>query len=177
MHHAPRVHGLTPSTPVLFLDFDGVMHPYDPLAIEDNSRIAADVGRFCWLPLLTYTLAEYPAVRIVVTSDWRHFSDDDKLRGFLGPLASRFAGSTGLASGFARADYIQQVVKLQALEYWCALDDDPSVRKAALEEPRFVACDSATGLSEPLVSAAMARWLQRLPPWPSRNAAECGGDL
>ena len=143
------------------------MHPYDPFAIETNFRSAADEGRFCWLPLLVDALGEHPAVRIVVTSDWRHFSDDDKLRGFLGPLASRFAGSTGLASAFTRADYIQQVVQLQALQYWCALDDDPSVRKAALEEPRFVACDSTTGLSEPLVTAAVAQWLQRLPRRPS----------
>jgi HAD domain in Swiss Army Knife RNA repair proteins len=103
-NHPPRVQGLTPHTPVLFLDFDGVVHAYDP-------GFATDVGRFCWLPLLNGALAEHPSVRIVVTSDWRHFSDDNKLRGFLGPLASRFAGSTGLASGFTRADYIQQVVQ------------------------------------------------------------------
>lgn len=152
-----------PSTPVLFLDFDGVTHPFDPLAIERNFRTLTSASLFCWLPLLVNALAGHPAVRIVVTSDWRHFSDDDKLRAVLGPLASRFAGSTGLARGFARADYIRQVVELQALQHWCALDDDPSVRKAALKEPRFVACDSATGISEPLVLTAIAQWLQRPP--------------
>jgi hypothetical protein len=157
------VQGLTPSTPVLFLDFDGVMHPYDRFTIEDNFCIATNVDRFCWLPLLTDALADHPAVRIVVASDWRHFCDDEKLRGFLGPLASRFAGSTGLASGFTRADYIQQVVQLQALQYWCALDDDPSVRNAALEEPQFLACNSATGLSEPTLLAAVGEWLRGLP--------------
>ena len=161
--HAPRVYGLTPGTPVLFLDFDGVMHPYDPFVIEDPFGVAADAGHFCWLPLLTDALAAYPAVRIVVTSDWRHFSDDDKMRGLLGPLASRFAGSTGLAREFTRVDYIRQVVHLHDLQYWCALDDDSSVIKAAPDEPRFVACDSATGLSEPMVTTALARWLQRLP--------------
>jgi HAD domain in Swiss Army Knife RNA repair proteins len=162
-NHPPLVYGLSACTPVLFLDFDGVVHPYDSLAIEANVRSQDDAGRFCWLPLLTDALAAHPSVRIVVTSDWRHFSDADKLRGLLGPLAARFAGSTGLASGFTRADYIQQVVQLHLLQHWCALDDDPSVVRAALEEPRFVACDSATGLSEPLVTAAVIHWLQRLP--------------
>ncbi len=160
--HAPRVYGLTPGTPVLFLDFDGVMHPYDPFVIEDALGVAEDVGHFCWLPLLVDALAAYPAVRIVVTSDWRHFCDDDRMRGFLGPLASRFAGSTGLAHGFTRLDYIRQVVHLQALQNWCALDDDSSVIKAAPEDPRFVACDSATGISDPIVTAAVGQWLQRL---------------
>ena len=157
--HAPRLKGLTPATPVLFLDFDGVTHPYDPYAVDRDLR----TNQFCWLPVLAQTLEEYPAVRIVVTSDWRYFSDADKMRGFLGPLASRFAGCTGFSRGFSRADYVQQVVQLEALQHWCALDDDSSVFKAAQEQPRFVACDPATGLSEPLVIAAVARWLLRLP--------------
>jgi hypothetical protein len=162
-NHPPRVYGLIPSTPVLFLDFDGVVHPYDSLAFKGSFR-PDNASRFCWLPLLTDTLAAHPSVRIVITSDWRHFSDDDKLRGFLGPLARRFAGRTGLTAGFTRAHYIHEVVQLHSLQDWCALDDDASVHKAALEDIRFVACDSATGLSEPLVTAAVAQWLHRLPP-------------
>lgn len=161
--YLPRLHGLLPSTPALFLDFDGVTHPYDPWSIEVNLRVRADLGPFCWLHLLTQTLGDYPAVRIVVTSDWRYFSDGDKMRGYLGPLASRFAGSTGLAPGFTRADYIAQVVRLEALRYWCALDDDPSVFRASQEEPRFVACDPAKGLCDPLVTGALTQWLQQLP--------------
>ena len=156
--YAPRFEGLTLSTPVLFLDFDGVLHPYDVYAVDANVR----AERFCWLPLLTQTLAPHPAVRIVVTSDWRYFSDADRMRELLGPLSSRFAGCTAFSRGFTRADHILQVVQQEALQHWRALDDDASVFKAAREEPRFVACDPATGLSEPLVIAALERWLLQL---------------
>jgi len=156
--YAPRFDTLTPATPVLFLDFDGVMHPYDLYAVEANLR----ADQFCWLPLLTQSLAPYPAVRIVVTSDWRYFSDAPRMRELLGPLASRFAGCTAFSRGFTRANHILQVVQQETLQHWCALDDDASVLKAAREEPRFVACDPATGMSEPLVVAALDQWLRRL---------------
>jgi hypothetical protein len=155
----PQLQGLTPASPVLFLDFDGVTHPYDPYAVDAASK----ANQFCWLPLLTSSLVEYPTVRIVVTSDWRYFSDDEQLRSHLGPLSSRFAGCTGLARGFTRANYIRQVVQQEALRYWCALDDDPSVFKAARRERGFVPCDPATGLSEPLVISAVDEWLFQLP--------------
>ena len=161
--HAPRVRGLTRLSPVLFLDFDGVVHPYNPLAVESSGGNQSKLAAFCWLPLLIDALAEHPAVRIVVTSDWRHFSDDGKLRDHLGALAPRFAGTTGLTMGFTRADYIREVVELNALDFWCALDDDASVRKAAVEEGRFIGCDSAIGISEPRVQVAIAKWLSRVP--------------
>jgi len=157
--YAVRFDGLTPVTPVLFLDFDGVMHPYDLYALEANLR----AGQFRWLPLLTQTLAPYSAVRIVVTSDWRYFSDADRMRELLGPLASRFAGCTAFSRGFTRADHIRQVVQTETLQHWCALDDDSSVFHASREDPRFVACAPATGLSEPLVTAALTQWLRQLP--------------
>ncbi len=133
---------------MLFLDFDGVLHPYDVVdAVDANVR----AERFCWLPLLTQTLAPHPAVRIVVTSDWRYFSDADRMRELLGPLSSRFAGCPAFSRGFTRADHILQVVQQEALS-------STGVRSTMMQacsrrpgkSPRFVACDPATGLSEPL---------------------------
>lgn len=140
----------------MFLDFDGTTHPFLESALEDD---AADDNLFCWRPLLEVALADYPAVRIVVSSDWRHFSDDEKLREHLGPLAPRLAGVTGLAPGHSRADYVRQVVSQYSLEHWCALDDDPSVRDAADDEPNFIWCNPEQGLSAEHVQAALGFWL------------------
>ena len=142
----------------MFLDFDGTTHPFIESALENDIEIAVE-SLFCWRPLLETALAEYPAVRIVVSSDWRHFCDDLKLREHLGPLAPRLAGVTGLSPGHSRADYVLQVVKQHALQHWCALDDDPSVRDAASDEPNFIWCNPEHGLAAQHVQVALVSWL------------------
>lgn len=60
----------------MFLDFEGTTHALIGFALEDGRQLAAENRRFCSRPLLEAPLAEYPAVQIVVSSDWRHFCDD-----------------------------------------------------------------------------------------------------
>jgi hypothetical protein len=49
------------TTPILFLDFDGVMHP----ASYSKARQS-----FCYAPWLEAVVAKHP-LRIVVSSSWR----------------------------------------------------------------------------------------------------------
>ncbi|WP_256095067.1 HAD domain-containing protein [Paraburkholderia nodosa] len=77
--------------PVLFLDFDGVLHAYDELALDDNFRLIENPNLFMWCPVLERILAPFPEVRIVVSSDWRRLFDDAALIKLLGPLGARFA--------------------------------------------------------------------------------------
>ena len=93
---------------VIFLDFDGVLHPCPPDRIFEPILPLAELIRidnmFRWVPLLAEILDGHKDVRIIVHSTWRLLASDEELRSVLGPLADRFAGSTPRAgrrqSGF-----------------------------------------------------------------------------
>ena len=50
---------------ILFLDFDGVLHP------EGEDHILNGGADFCFLPRLEALLREFPWVKIVISSSWR----------------------------------------------------------------------------------------------------------
>lgn len=132
---------------VLFLDFDGVLHPYG-----DCSQAG---GLFRSLPLLEALLREFPGVRIVISSSWRtdglpslkkHFSED---------IAARIVGVTAAtrrdADGCAPAEREQEIIAwLEANggihQAWVALDD--ADWQFSLHKQRLVACNADLGLDE-----------------------------
>lgn len=67
---------------ILFLDFDGVLHPED----------AGPDDLFCHVGLLDQALQDLPQVQIVVSSTWRELHPLNELRASLGPLAPRVIG-------------------------------------------------------------------------------------
>ncbi|QKL60741.1 hypothetical protein HI808_03220 [Ralstonia solanacearum] len=146
----------------LFTDFDGVLHPADAAAFDGAGRLVADPRLFTWLPVLADILAPYPAVRIVVSSDWRRWLDDDNLRRVLGPLAPRFAGVVE-TWGASRADEILEEVRRRRLTQWLALDDHPSVAKASRRDDRFIVCAPDAGLSTSAVQALLRARLAAMP--------------
>lgn len=76
-------------SPVLFLDFDGVLHGAHEVAVDDDGRVVLDNPRlFEHLPLLTEELAPYPELRIIVSSDWQRLFDDASLVRLLGARPS-----------------------------------------------------------------------------------------
>ncbi|MEX3939865.1 HAD domain-containing protein [Paraburkholderia sp. BR10937] len=114
------------SHPVLFLDFDGVLHACDELALDDNFRLIENPNLFMWCPVLERILAPFPEVRVVVSSDWRRRFDDAALIELLGPLGARFAGVVE-GYGPTRAAEILAEVQRRSIALWLALDDHPSV--------------------------------------------------
>lgn len=76
---APEPHTLD----VLFLDFDGVLHP-----LQGGS------GLFCHIPKLLPLFQENGNLRLVVTSDWRFAYEDAELCVELQELGPFFLGST-----------------------------------------------------------------------------------
>ncbi|KGW85241.1 HAD domain-containing protein [Burkholderia pseudomallei] len=145
----------------LFSDFDGVLHPADAAAFDDAGRLVADPRLFTWLPVLADILAPYPAVRIVVSSDWRRWLDDDNLRRVLGPLAPRFDGVVE-TWGASRADEILTEARRRKLTTWLAIDDHPTVVAASRRDARFIACAPDTGLSAHPVQARLRTTLAAL---------------
>ncbi len=147
--------------PILFLDFDGVVHPLGEFALDENGQLAKNPALFRWRPILETLLDPFPEVRIVVSSDWRRLFDDPSLVQLLGPLGTRFDGVVEIY-GPSRLEEILTEAKRRSVTRWLALDDHPSVVNAAASDTRLIPCDAATGLSSSSVQRALHDALVRL---------------
>ena len=58
---------------ILFLDFDGVLHPARAVMGQQGPELAGDGSLFMWAEPLAELLAERPHVQIVLSTSWaRH---------------------------------------------------------------------------------------------------------
>jgi hypothetical protein len=114
---------------ILFLDFDGVMHPFFPRAdrSDDENRYLS------YLPRLEAVLRDHSEVRIVVASDWRLRHSFDELRAFFSPdISARVIGTTEPVRPEHRSEPGQRQRQVEAYLRvnnlvglpWVALDDD-----------------------------------------------------
>lgn len=164
---------------VLFLDFDGVLHPLG-LQVQPGRFVngkpvakAVTVDWFCWLGLLEQLLADHPDVRLVAHTSWRESHDEAQLGAYLGPLQHRYLGAT-------RGDLPKYPSILAWLEAnpgvtsYRMLDDavqefphDPvEDRLGDVKEspygpavPEFIACDHQHGIAAPEVQHRLRAWL------------------
>lgn len=147
--------------PVLFLDFDGVLHPVGEEALDENFRLLPNPKLFQWRPILEQLLEPWPEVQIIVSSDWRRLFDDDNLVRLLGPrLGGRFIGVVEVIDS-SRANELHLEVVRRGIVQWVALDDHPTVVAVGKAEPRFIVCDPSTGLSDLDVQERLKRQLAR----------------
>jgi len=126
---------------LLFLDFDGVLHP----------NLCREDVHFCRMPLLT---ALFDSVgndlRVVISSSWRHHHTYDELLALLpDSVAQRFIGATGTAFIGKHARY--QEIQAFLSDYrgwtdWRTLDD--SAWEFPEHCPELIRCDGAIGLTE-----------------------------
>jgi hypothetical protein len=150
---------------ILFLDFDGVLHP-DPCPPE---RL------FVHAPRLAATLAEFPATGVVLSTSWRTFLTEAQLIALLpAPLQSMVLGVTPRFGEFRapralvpyrrHAECVQWVRAHGVDEAaWLALDDRPSWFAPYCEQ--LIACDGRTGFDDDAAARlryALARARRRL---------------
>ncbi|MET3620106.1 HAD domain-containing protein [Burkholderia ambifaria] len=147
--------------PILFLDFDGVLHPLGEIALDENCRLIENPDLFRWRPILEQLLRPFPEIRIVISSDWRRLFDDESLVQLLGPLGARFDGIVE-TYGPTRFEEILSEAERRKATNWLAVDDHPSVASAAINDARFIACASDTGLSAVPVQQALRNALMLL---------------
>jgi HAD domain in Swiss Army Knife RNA repair proteins len=109
----------------LFLDFDGVLHPFFPRA----DRSDEENQLFAYLPRLEAVLRDFPAWQIVITSSWRANRPwEDLIRVFSPDIAVRVVGSTPVlkTDPFPRYNEVLGYLSMNGQQdlQWIALDDD-----------------------------------------------------
>jgi HAD domain in Swiss Army Knife RNA repair proteins len=142
-------------TMILFLDFDGVMHPLKGTDL------------FCREEHLARALRDFPGVDVVISSSWRETHTlTNMLTFFLTDLRSRIVGVTpvieirnGVDVPGVRWREINQYLSDTGNEHrpWVALDDDPGNFPAECAE--LILCDSNHGFgnaAEKALRAALA---------------------
>jgi len=55
---------------ILFLDFDGVLHPDEVYLVHGRPVLRDDGSLFMWAPLLAEALTPFPDVQIVLSTSW-----------------------------------------------------------------------------------------------------------
>ena len=132
---------------VLFLDFDGVLHPF-------GGGVDA---LFRQMHLIHRVLEQNTDLRVVVHSSWREVHDDDELSNFLfhdrPDLADRFLGSTPRDVMSRWESIVAWVDHHEPEGPVCILDDEPRlfpgyVAKGQDPRYRFVECPQNQGLRE-----------------------------
>lgn len=155
---------------ILFLDYDGVLHP-DAAYIEKGRPVLRAEGEFfMWAPLLVDILADHPHVRVVLSTSWVRILRFDRARQRLpAELARRVIGSTwhstmarhpeGVHKIYptwwdesTRYAQIKRYVDRAGLTRWLAIDDHD---EGWAEEDRdcLIHTQSETGISTPDILA------------------------
>lgn len=149
---------------VIFLDFDGVLHPLGTLA-GARPPLEPSIIRERWpkalehLGVLVSLLHGHPEIAVVVTSSWRMFLNDEQLGELLAPIGSWYGGPVGLPYQ-GRAIAIQAWLETNRVDDYLILDDQadyfPGLAKAW---PTLILCDSALGISDEQVQHRIRQWI------------------
>ncbi len=146
---------------VIFLDFDGVLHP-EPCYRKEEL--------FCFLPRFEQVMRQFPEIDIVISSSWRETDDLSALRGhFSNDIAEQLIGVTptwrDLPELLERGcDYPREIEirawmrrEREPWEEWIAIDDRPYWFRPFSKN--LVVCNSTTGFDDN-ASRALIKTLQ-----------------
>ncbi len=147
---------------ILFLDFDGVLHP---------SICVSDADLLCRRPLLESVLRDAPHIDIVISSTWRETRTLNQLQAMFSPdIGVRIVGVTPqwqeIQDPTVMGTYVRQAEieawlwqSDRAWESWIALDDQPWLFRPFL--PNLVRSDPATGLTEEICATLRRKLHER----------------
>ncbi|KVP96418.1 hypothetical protein WJ97_11045 [Burkholderia ubonensis] len=128
---------LTMQPKLIFLDFDGVLHP-------------CTAGTFIYVGRFQAFLRQHPCLRVVLSTSWRNDHAWDDLMALFSPdMRERFVGATPQLSETlpaAREQEIQAWLRAHGCERvpWVAVDDDVSLFTPGCQ--RLVQCETIRGL-------------------------------
>jgi hypothetical protein len=143
---------------VLFIDFDGVLHP---AGVPPGTSLP-----FEWTEVLATLLDPFDDVRVVIHSSWREHFEPEELRHFLAPLAARLLGAVDVGP---KGNAIEQFLHAHP-EITDALVLDDQVVEFRPEFPiPLLSCDPTTGLSNEGTRRLLRGWLLGQAEWESPN--------
>ncbi|WP_363320866.1 HAD domain-containing protein [Ramlibacter sp.] len=143
---------MRPTKRLLFLDFDGVLHP---VATKPGESLP-----FEWVPELSALLSEAPDVMIAVHSSWAERYPLDQMRDFLGPVGCRLIGAVN--PGAKSSSILLFLRSRPDVQAWLVIDDEAGEFPPDFPGP-VVICDPARGISDLAVQDQIRRWMT-LPP-------------
>ncbi|WP_282365361.1 HAD domain-containing protein [Pseudomonas sp. PS02290] len=144
---------------IIFLDFDGVLHPDSVFMAPSGPSLREEGTLFMWMPLLESVLAQYADARIVLSTSWvRNLGFSRAKKRLSKNLQDRVVGSTWHSS--MAKEWTDQILWDQSTRYhqiiryvvrgniskWLAIDDDAEGWGAQYQE-LLIRTDPATGLS------------------------------
>lgn len=165
---------------ILFLDFDGVLHPDAAYYERGRPVLRADGELFMWAPILVDMVRPFPELKIVLSTSWVRVLRFDRARRCLpqelqprvigatwhSAMARHTEGSHRIHDWYTIATRYEQIARYVAhggastLD-WLAIDDD--VRGwSEVDRRRLVATDGQVGLSDVTTQLELQRKLQRL---------------
>lgn len=145
-------------TKIIFIDFDGVLHPPQFLQFQETGGELVLTGdqRFCWSDHL-WTCIKESACELVVHSSWRLGQTLDDIRALLPEkLASRVSGITRGEDRYTGIlDYVHEAKPSAYLIVDDAADEFPE------RCPHLVICDPTRGVSDPWVRDRITDFIGR----------------
>ncbi|MBL0797851.1 HAD domain-containing protein [Pseudomonas sp. B7] len=134
--NGPTSSRLTPNDRVLFLDFDGVLHPDDVYRTQSGLELRAPGQLMMHAVILVEILKEFPQVKISLSTSWVRILGYRRARAALPPELQTLTVSSTWHSRMPRAplegydmhsryQQIRAAVTRAGLRNWIALDDDP----------------------------------------------------
>lgn len=152
--------GTPPTARVVFLDFDGVLHPVSALEVFQRRLPREDAihtgGLFRWTYVLSELLEGDEDIGVVVHSSWRRLVREFDLRRYLGPLGGRLLGAT--PGDYARWPSIQYTVEALKPTAWLVLDDHVTAFPQPLPT-EVVICDPEEGVWSSSIRSRISQWL------------------
>ena len=163
--HLPGSSRLRSDDQVLFLDFDGVLHPDSVYRTRHGLELRAEGALMMHAPILVEILSDFPLVQICLSTSWVRLLGYRRARAALPEvLQARTVSGTWHSRmpraplhGFdfyTRYEQIRAAASRAGLTRWVALDDDPD-HSWPEHDQRLVCCDSGLGLSAAVTQAEL----------------------
>ncbi|POF41200.1 hypothetical protein B0D71_18385 [Pseudomonas laurylsulfativorans] len=162
------------STHILFLDFDGVLHPDAVYLSRQGPTLKAEGTLFMWAPILAKLLDDFPMISLVLSTGWVRHLGYKRALGFLPlELRERVIGATWHSSmakgwvdenqwdGRTRYDQICRYAARSKLRHWIALDDDVQGWAEGAAQ-HLIACVPDLGLSSAQTQTELQRCLREM---------------
>lgn len=150
----PRV--IRPDDVILFLDFDGVLHPDAAFRTKRGIELRASGKLMMYAEILHNILRDFPPLKISLSTSWVRMLGYQRARAALpATLQDRTVSATWHSRMrstaregydlFTRYEQICGAVTRAGITRWIAIDDDPDFSWPVYDD-RLVRCDPSLGL-------------------------------